>query len=54
VTYLDQVKLLAVDHPAGVEVYCDERMVNKPENRKPVELYAVVNPRPVARAVDHH
>lgn len=54
VTYLDQVKLLAVDHPAVVEVYADERMTNEPVKGSATKFYAVKNPRPVARAVDHH
>ncbi|HXQ96998.1 MAG TPA: FG-GAP-like repeat-containing protein [Candidatus Limnocylindrales bacterium] len=30
VVYLDQVRLLAVDHPAGVEVYPNERFLSNP------------------------
>jgi Tfp pilus assembly protein PilF len=30
VVYLDQVRLLAVDHPAGVDVYPNERFVSNP------------------------
>ena len=54
VTYLDQVKLMAVDHPDGVEVYSDERMRGLPENRAPARAYAVERRRAVAKAVDHH
>ena len=28
--YLDQVRLLAIDHPAALEVYPDERFVSAP------------------------
>jgi tetratricopeptide (TPR) repeat protein len=54
VTYLDQVRLMAVDHPPGMDVYPNERMVNEAKNRQPVELYAVENLHPVRRATDHH
>ena len=30
VNYLDQVRLLAIDHPAGTEVYPNERFLNEP------------------------
>ena len=30
VNYIDQVRLLAIDHPAGTEVYPDERFMNEP------------------------
>ncbi len=54
VTYLDQVRLMAVDHPAGIAVYPNERMVNEAKNRQPAELYAFENLHPVRRATDHH
>lgn len=52
VTYLDQVRLLAVDHPEGVEVYSDERMRSVPQPG--ARAYAVDRRRPLAGAVDHH
>ena len=54
VTYLDEVKLLAVDHPSSVDVYPGERMVNTPGNRGPIQLLAVRGDHPVRRAKDQH
>jgi Flp pilus assembly protein TadD len=54
VTYLDHVRLLAIDHPASVEVYPSERMVNEPKNRQPIQLLAVKRFHPLAGAKDHH
>ena len=54
VTYLDGVRLVAVDHPDSVEVYSDERMVGLLSNRRPVRLHALVGRRPLASAIDHH
>ncbi|HXY38379.1 MAG TPA: FG-GAP-like repeat-containing protein [Vicinamibacteria bacterium] len=48
VLYLDQFRLLAIDHPSDVEVYPNEGMANPP---KPFRLYAVRDPR-VPRATD--
>jgi tetratricopeptide (TPR) repeat protein len=51
VNFIDQLRLLAVDHPAGVEVYPDERFLNE----KPFasgKTIAVSTPRPVAGAWD--
>ena len=54
VTFLDQVRLLAVDHPKRVEVYANERMVNDPRNLFPVQLYGVTKIRPIAKATDSY
>ena len=42
VLYLDRLRLLAVDHPADVEVYPDEGMTEPP---KPFRLFAARDPR---------
>ena len=48
--YLDQLRLLAVDHPDSVEVYVDERF---PPMRGPaLRLFQVVKRRPPLSAVD--
>jgi tetratricopeptide (TPR) repeat protein len=54
VTYLDNVRLIAVDHPAQVEVFTNERMVNEMRNRFPVQLYGVTQARPLVKAIDQH
>jgi tetratricopeptide (TPR) repeat protein len=49
VYYYDYLALMAVDHPAGTEIYVDERFVIPPSKLK----YTVVEaPRPIARAFD--
>jgi Flp pilus assembly protein TadD len=53
-TYLDRVRLVAVDHPVGVSAYSDDRMFGDPANRAPVRLLALRDARPIASAVDHH
>jgi tetratricopeptide (TPR) repeat protein len=53
VVYLDQVKLLAVDHPADVDVYPNEYFASNP----PYPEFKVVfsrDARPPARAWDEH
>jgi hypothetical protein len=47
VVYLDQVRLLAVDHPAGVDVYPDERFASNPPY-PPFNVVTSSNPRPPA------
>jgi hypothetical protein len=49
VLFVDDVKLLAVTHPADVEVFPDEGMRVRPG---PFRLYAVRHLRPLASAVD--
>jgi tetratricopeptide (TPR) repeat protein len=53
VNYIDQLRLVAVDHPAGAEVYPDERFLSE----KPFasgKIVAAPSPRPVAGAWDDH
>ncbi|MBI3403285.1 MAG: VCBS repeat-containing protein [Acidobacteria bacterium] len=49
--FVDRLQLIAVAHPAGVEVFPNEGMTDPP---KPVRLYTVKDERPVARATDEH
>jgi Flp pilus assembly protein TadD len=53
VVYLDQARLLAIDHPAGVQVYPNERFLSNP----PYPAFKVIasrNARPPAGAWDGH
>lgn len=54
VTYLDRVRLVAIDHPASVEVYPNERMVSEPKNRGAISAYALSSLRPIRAATDQH
>jgi hypothetical protein len=47
--YYDSLRLLAVDHPAGTEVFTDERFVVPPVK---LAVTAVQAPQPISRAVD--
>ena len=51
ITYLDEVKLLVVDHPADVAVYPNERFQTFPPFPKP-EIRVVKDARPPIRAED--
>jgi len=53
VVYLDQVRLLAVDHPAGVDVYPDERFASNPPF-PPFKVVTSSNARPPAGVWDDH
>jgi Tfp pilus assembly protein PilF len=48
--YIDHVSLMAVDHPAGTEVYVDERFSR---DAPALAVHATERPRPVVRARDH-
>ena len=51
VNYIDQLRLVAVDHPAGTEVYPDERFLSEPPFASG-KTVAVEDARPVAGAWD--
>jgi tetratricopeptide (TPR) repeat protein len=53
VVYLDQVRLLAVDHPAGVDVYPDERFASNPPY-PPFKVVTSQNPQQPAGVWDEH
>jgi hypothetical protein len=48
--YVDEMRLLAVDHPDSVEVFVDERFV--PPAPATLRLFPIVNPRAPRSAVD--
>jgi tetratricopeptide (TPR) repeat protein len=48
--YIDELGLVAVDHPAGTECYVDERFFLEPTAPR---IYLTGRARPVARAWDH-
>ncbi len=45
--FFDHVSLLAVDHPAGTDIFVDERFAFP---QPPLKVYATTPPRPVTRA----
>jgi Tfp pilus assembly protein PilF len=47
--YYDSLRLMTVDHPAGTEIYTDERFVVPPVK---LAVTAVATPHPIAHAVD--
>ncbi len=47
--YYDHLALMAVDHPAGTEIFTDERFVIPPAK---LAVTTVATPQPIARAVD--
>ena len=47
--YLDHYSLLVVDHPAGTDIFADERTATPPPK---LALYTVATPRPFTRAQD--
>lgn len=49
--FLDRVQLVAVDHPADLEVYPDEGLRS---TRSPFKVFAARDLRPPLRAVDEH
>jgi hypothetical protein len=53
VNYIDQVRLIAVDHPASSEVYPNERFLNEPPFASGHPVISTA-PHPVAGAWDDH
>jgi hypothetical protein len=53
VTYLERVRLVAVDHASDLEVHPNERMVGDASSRPPSRFYVLRNSRPVAQATGH-
>ena len=47
--YYDYLALMTVDHPAGTEIFVDERFVIPPAK---LAITTVETPHPIARAVD--
>ncbi|MFQ6039979.1 MAG: CRTAC1 family protein [Candidatus Poribacteria bacterium] len=50
--YLDELRLLAVDHPADVDIYPNEMFVFSPPFPE-FHIYTVKNARPPVSAIDH-
>jgi hypothetical protein len=51
--FLDRVRLLAVAHPAGVDIYPNEGL-RSPAERRPLTISTTRQPHPPAAAIDHH
>jgi tetratricopeptide (TPR) repeat protein len=49
--YIDHYSLLVVDHPAGTEIFTDERFAVPPP---PLKIYTTGEPQPFASARDDH
>ncbi len=52
--YVDDAKLLVVDHPDSLDVYLDEGFVPPTPGAAALELYPVAHPRPPLVATDEH
>jgi tetratricopeptide (TPR) repeat protein len=51
--FVDRVQLVAVAHPADVDVYPNEGL-RSPAERRPFTIYTARVPHPPAAAIDHH
>ena len=51
--FVDRLHLLAIAHPAGVDVHPNEGLFS-PEARRPATIYTVRDPQPPRRAIDDH
>jgi hypothetical protein len=54
INYIDQLRMVAVDHPAGVEVYPDERFLNEPPFASGKTVVASAHTHLPAGAWDDH
>jgi Flp pilus assembly protein TadD len=52
INYIDQLRLVAIDHPIGTEVYPDERFLNEPPFASGATVVASRETRPLAGAWD--
>ncbi|QNI34955.1 VCBS repeat-containing protein [Alloacidobacterium dinghuense] len=52
INYIDQLRLVAVDHPEGTEVYPDDRFLNEPPFASGATVVASAETRPLAGAWD--
>jgi len=52
IVYLDELKLLAIDHPADVDIHPNESFIFSPPFPE-FHIYAVKNARPPVSAIDH-
>ena len=52
IIYIDALQLLAVDHPRGVDIYPNERLLSSPPY-PPFHLYPLKNLHPPQQATDH-
>lgn len=51
--FVDRLQLVAVAHPAGVDVYPNEGL-RSPSERRPFTIYTAHGPQPPIAAADHH